>query len=61
MTFVSFYQSGKVNFISLVKITTARDLELGHYQIIYRTTPSNIKENIQQKMRFILLDMINSH
>ncbi len=44
----------KVHFISLVKITNARDLKQDHYQIIYRTTPSNVKENIQQKMKFVL-------
>lgn len=45
---------GKVHFISLVKITNARDLNQNHYQIIYRTTPSNTKEPIQQKMKFVL-------
>ena len=44
----------KVHFISLVRAVTARDLGEESYQIVYRTTPSNVKENIQQKMRFIL-------
>lgn len=44
----------KVHFISLVKITSARDLNQDHYQLIYRTTPSNAKEHIQQKMKFVL-------
>lgn len=44
----------KVHFISLVKAVAARDLNLDHYQLIYRTTPTNVKESIQQKMRFIL-------
>lgn len=47
-------KKNKVHFISLVKAVTARDLKLNHYQIIYRTTPSNVKESIQQKMLFIL-------
>ncbi len=44
----------KVHFISLLKIVKAVDIGQNHYQLIYRTTPSNAKENIQQKMRFIL-------
>ena len=47
-------QKSKVHFISLVKIVSARDMDLDHYQIVYRTTPSNVKESTQQKMRFIL-------
>jgi biotin carboxylase len=47
-------KKSKVHFISLVKITNARDLKQDHYQIIYRTTPSNVKESIQQKMKFVL-------
>ncbi len=48
----------KVNFISLVKLVNARDVGQDHYQIIYRTTPSNARENIQQKMRFILQKIV---
>lgn len=44
----------KVHFISLVKITSARDINQNHHQLIYRTTPSNAKEHIQQKMKFVL-------
>ncbi len=44
----------KVHFISLLKIVRASDIGQDHYQLIYRTTPSNIRETIQQKMRFVL-------
>lgn len=44
----------KVHFISLVKLVIARDIGQDHYQIIYRTTPSNAPEPVQQKMKFIL-------
>ena len=44
----------KVHFISLLKVVRAADIGQDHYQLIYRTTPSNVRENIQQKMRFVL-------
>jgi len=44
----------KVHFISLVKLVIARDIGQDHYQIIFRTTPSNAPEPVQQKMKFIL-------
>ncbi|MBU0974487.1 ATP-grasp domain-containing protein [Patescibacteria group bacterium] len=44
----------KVHFISLLKVVRAVDVGQDHYQLIYRTTPSNVRENIQQKMRFVL-------
>jgi biotin carboxylase len=44
----------KVHFISVVKIVRAQDIGQDHYQLIFRSTPSNAKENIQQKMKFVL-------
>jgi biotin carboxylase len=44
----------KVHFISLLKVVTARDIGQDHYQLIFRTTPSNSPEPVQQKMKFIL-------
>lgn len=44
----------KVHFISLLKIVRAADIGQDHYQLIFRTTPSNARESIQQKMRFVL-------
>ncbi|MDH5533844.1 MAG: ATP-grasp domain-containing protein [Candidatus Pacebacteria bacterium] len=44
----------KVHFISLLKVVSARDVGQDHYQLIFRTTPSNTPEPVQQKMRFIL-------
>lgn len=47
-------RKSKVHFISLVKITNARDLGDQHSQIVFRTTPSNSREGVLQKMKFIL-------
>lgn len=44
----------KVHFISLLKVVSARDIGQDHYQLIFRTTPSNSPEPVQQKMKFIL-------
>ncbi len=51
---------GKVHFISLVKITHARDIGQKHNQLIFRTMPSNAKEQIQQKMKFVLQKIVKA-
>lgn len=51
---------GKVTILALVDVVTGRELNQDHMQLVYRSTPSNKKDFVRQKIMYVMQKIVNA-